>query len=97
MSGVTLLTGQVLQFDANPFEAGLDAARHNAHGAVAIANGRSLGAGPVDPVRAAHPGADEVAYGDALILPGFVDAHAHYPQTASIASWGKRLIDWLNT
>ncbi|MEO1789905.1 MAG: guanine deaminase [Pseudomonadota bacterium] len=97
MSGVTLLTGQVLQFDANPFEAGPDAARHNAHGAVAIADGRILGAGPLDAVRAAHPGTDEVAYGDALILPGFVDAHAHYPQTAIIASWGMRLIDWLNT
>ena len=35
--------------------------------------------------------------GAQLILPGFVDAHAHYPQTAIIASWGKRLIDWLNT
>jgi guanine deaminase len=31
------------------------------------------------------------------LLPGFVDAHVHYPQTAIIASWGKRLIDWLNT
>jgi guanine deaminase len=36
-------------------------------------------------------------HGAALILPGFVDAHVHYPQTAIIASWGKRLIDWLNT
>jgi cytosine/adenosine deaminase-related metal-dependent hydrolase len=33
----------------------------------------------------------------ALISAGFVDAHVHYPQTAIIASWGKRLIDWLNT
>ncbi|HCB54069.1 MAG TPA: guanine deaminase, partial [Rhodobacter sp.] len=24
------------------------------------------------------------------------DAHVHFPQTAIIASWGKRLIDWLN-
>jgi guanine deaminase len=38
-----------------------------------------------------------VDHGRALILPGFVDAHAHYPQTAMIASWGKRLIDWLNS
>ena len=30
-------------------------------------------------------------------MAGFVDAHVHYPQTAIIASWGKRLIDWLNT
>lgn len=32
-----------------------------------------------------------------LLMAGFVDAHVHYPQTAIIASWGKRLIDWLNT
>ena len=38
-----------------------------------------------------------MAYGDAVIMAGFVDAHVHYPQTAMIASWGKRLIDWLNT
>ena len=37
------------------------------------------------------------AFKDHLICPGFVDAHAHYPQTGIIASWGKRLIDWLNT
>jgi hypothetical protein len=30
-------------------------------------------------------------------MSGFIDAHAHYPQTPIIASWGKRLIDWLNT
>ena len=35
-------------------------------------------------------------YGEHLISAGFVDAHVHYPQTAIIASWGKRLIDWLN-
>ncbi|OZO45496.1 guanine deaminase, partial [Pseudomonas fluorescens] len=29
-------------------------------------------------------------------MAGFIDAHVHYPQTAMIASWGKRLIDWLN-
>ncbi len=44
-----------------------------------------------------HPDAKRVDHGEALIVPGFVDAHAHYPQTGIIASWGKRLIDWLNT
>ena len=32
-----------------------------------------------------------------LISAGFIDAHMHYPQTGMIASWGKQLIDWLNT
>ena len=47
-------------------------------------------------LRAAHPQARVTDYGKALISAGFVDAHVHYPQTAIIASWGKRLIDWLN-
>jgi len=38
------------------------------------------------------------AHGAVLVREsGFVDSHMHYPQTGMIASWGKRLIDWLNT
>ena len=43
------------------------------------------------------PQVTKIDHGRAVILPGFVDAHVHYPQTAIIASWGKRLIDWLNS
>src|SRR3546814_7797643 len=32
---------------------------------------------------------------DALILPGFIDAHIHFPQTQVIASYGAQLMDWL--
>jgi guanine deaminase len=35
--------------------------------------------------------------GDDLILPGFIDGHVHYPQMSVIASYGAKLIDWLNT
>ena len=31
----------------------------------------------------------------ALILPGFVDPHIHYPQTQVIASYGAQLLEWL--
>ena len=48
-------------------------------------------------LRARHPQARVHDYGQELISAGFIDAHVHYPQTAIIASWGKRLIDWLNT
>ncbi len=33
---------------------------------------------------------------DALIMPGFVDAHVHFPQVDMIASYGKHLLDWLD-
>jgi guanine deaminase len=36
-------------------------------------------------------------YPDALITPGFIDTHIHYPQTGMIASYGEQLLDWLNT
>ena len=45
----------------------------------------------------AYDNAERIDHGDHVIMAGFVDTHVHYPQTAIIASWGKRLIDWLNT
>ncbi len=97
MSTISILLGQTLTFTANPLTHGPEAAVHHTHGAVAIRDGEILMTGPADSVRAAHPDAPVTDYGRSLILPGFVDAHAHYPQTAIIASWGKRLIDWLNS
>ena len=94
----TLIAGQVLAFASAPFATPPEAsARVESHGAVAVRDGRILGHGTRDAMQARHPQATLVDHGDALVLPGFVDAHAHYPQTAIIASWGKRLIDWLNT
>jgi len=92
-----LLTGQVLTFDADPFVAGPGAARHLSHGGVLIENGRIAAVDDADSLRARHPHARVHAYGRGLISAGFVDAHVHYPQTAIIASWGKRLRDWLAT
>lgn len=42
-------------------------------------------------------GTEVVEYPNALIIPGFVDAHIHYPQTGMIASYGEQLLDWLET
>ncbi len=92
-----LLLGQTLTFAADPFTEGPEAARHETHGAVLIEGGRIAATGPAERLRALNPQARVHDYGNALISPGFVDAHAHYPQTAIIASWGKRLIDWLET
>jgi len=92
-----ILLGQTLTFTDDPFRVPPETAvQHERRGAVAIEEGRIVAVGPADAVRAAHPGATITDHGAALISPGFVDAHVHYPQTAIIASWGKRLIDWLN-
>ncbi len=91
-----LLLGQVLSFTDNPFEAGEAAARHLEYGAVLVENGLIRAVGEASTLREAHPGAKLHDYGRDLISAGFIDAHVHYPQTAIIASWGKRLIDWLN-
>ncbi len=93
-----LLTGQTLSFAGNPFDMPWqEAARHQTDGAVAIDGGRIVATGSAEALGARYPGAPVTDYGDALIIAGFVDAHVHYPQTAIIASWGKRLIDWLNS
>ncbi|WP_353471612.1 guanine deaminase [Salipiger sp. H15] len=92
----TLHLGQTLSFAASPFAEGPGAARHESAGALLVEGGVIRDLGSAEALRAAHPQAEVVDHGDALIVPGFVDAHAHYPQTGMIASWGKRLIDWLN-
>jgi guanine deaminase len=91
-----VLRGQVLRTEGNPFREGTDALRIDPDGAVVVAAGRIAAVGDGATLVAAHPGAEVIEHRDALICPGFVDAHVHYPQTAIIASWGKRLIDWLN-
>ncbi|WP_373353033.1 guanine deaminase [Pseudoroseicyclus sp. CXY001] len=91
-----LLLGQTLAFTADPFADGPAAARHSARGAVLLDGGQIAEVGEADALRAAHPDVPVTDHGQGLILPGFVDAHMHYPQTGIVASWGKRLIDWLN-
>jgi guanine deaminase len=92
-----ILIGQTLAFAGDPFAEGPAAARHAARGGVLIEGGRIAAVGDPADLRAARPDAAVTDWGDRLISAGFVDAHVHYPQTAIIGAWGKRLIDWLNT
>jgi guanine deaminase len=97
MSHITLHLGQLIWFEGDPTRDGPGTARHEPHGAMAVQNGLVLDRGTSKDLRRRYPDARIEDHGEALLLPGFVDAHVHYPQTAIIASWGKRLIDWLNT
>ena len=98
MSTAHLILGQTLAFRYDPFQSPIaEAVDWRRRGAVLVENGVIGDVGEGDDLRARHPRAAITDYGDGLISAGFVDAHAHYPQTAIIASWGKRLVDWLNT
>lgn len=92
----TILTGQVLSFTRTPFD-GDPAGAAQVDEALLIQGGRITATGTRGALRAMAPNAVVQDQGAALIMAGFVDAHVHYPQTAMIASWGKRLIDWLNS
>lgn len=96
MSKRHLHLGQTLTFTADPFVEGPGAARHDTQGALVVEDGLITQVGEAEALRQGEF-ASVTDHGQALLLPGFIDAHAHYPQTAMIASWGKRLIDWLNT
>ena len=94
----TLISGNILTFEGNPFDhPALSAVTVQPDTAVRVRAGKIVEIGPRATLLVAYPEAVHHAYGDNLVMPGFIDAHAHYPQTAMIASWGKRLIDWLNT
>jgi len=65
---------------------------------VAMQDGRITHFGPAEQVARQLPAKVEVRdWGRrALISAGFVDCHAHFPQTPMIAAYGTRLLDWLN-
>jgi len=97
-SRVRALRGAALTLVDDPFVVGDTAAlRHEADALIVIRDGRIEAFGPYDSLRDRLP--DDVPvthHRDALIVPGFIDSHVHYPQTGIMGSGGKRLIDWLN-
>ncbi len=96
MVSETILKARILSFAKTPFKsAPTDAARIDE--AVVLSGGKIVALGTIADMRAEYPQAHVEDHGENLITAGFIDAHVHYPQTAMIASWGKRLIDWLNS
>ncbi|SFI36773.1 guanine deaminase [Pseudomonas guineae] len=66
-------------------------------GLLVIKNGQVAKVGPAADLLPTLKGVEITEYRDALITPGFIDTHIHYPQTGMIASYGEQLLDWLNT
>lgn len=70
-----------------------DAVRHEPDGLLVVEDGIVVARGAYADLGDKYPEA-EVLPG--LVVPGFIDAHVHYPQTDRIASYGEQLLDWLD-
>src|SRR3954468_13667537 len=64
-------------------------------GVVICRGGRVEAVGPASELLASVPPGSLADYSGCLILPGFIDTHVHYVQTAMMASYGQQLLDWL--
>lgn len=86
-----ILRGQLVDF---PIEGQI---RHEEKGALALGkDGRILWRGAYSKMKREWRDLPTDDYGDQLILPGFIDAHIHFPQYRLLAAPGKDLLDWLN-
>jgi len=95
----TALRGPAFTFTGDPFVGDPAAAmRHEVDAILAMADGRITHFGPAGAVRGQLPPGTHIKEcgKDALILPGFIDCHVHYPQTQIIGAYGRQLLDWLN-
>ncbi|WP_421695849.1 guanine deaminase [Aestuariivirga sp.] len=85
-----VIKGQTLSFAED------DTPRHEARGAVAVGDdGTILWAGPQSLLPQDFLQADVTDYGEMIVMPGFIDAHIHFPQYRMLAAPGKDLLDWL--
>jgi len=96
-SAIRALRGRLLWFVDDPNTAGEAAHRYIKDGLLVIQDGLISAAGEAAELLPTLPaGADIVDHRPHLIMPGFIDAHIHMPQTQVIASYGAQLMDWLN-
>ena len=91
-----IVRGRLLSFKDSPRRVGQDAYFYLVDGAVRLEAGRIVEVGNAQDVIARAPADAAIDdHAGRLILPGFIDAHIHYPQTRVVGSYGAQLLDWL--
>ena len=71
-----------------------DSVRHEPDGLLVVEDGIVVARGAYAELAERFAGVP-VEHLPGLIVPGFVDAHVHYPQMDRIAAHGEQLLDWL--
>lgn len=89
-----LLRAAVLHVPGNPF---VDDRALSCHwdGGLLIRAGKVAGCGDYAALQASHPDAWVTDLRGGFLLPGFVDAHVHFPQCRVLGNLGRSLLDWL--
>lgn len=85
---------EMLSVPEDPASGSHDAIRHFADGLMVVEDGLIVAVGPYADL-APRFGDVPVEALTGLVVPGFIDAHVHYPQLERIASHGEQLLEWL--
>jgi len=92
-----VIRSSFLDFIDDPFYTSEAASvRYLEDGLLVLENGKIKDFGPYEQLQEKYAGIDAIAYPDKLIMPGFIDTHIHYPQTAMVAAYGEQLLEWLS-
>jgi guanine deaminase len=94
---VTAYRSAILDSLGDPAELGIENSyRYFEDGLMIIEEGKIKALGKASELLHTLPAEVPVQqYDNALIIPGFIDTHIHYPQIGMIASYGEQLLDWL--
>jgi guanine deaminase len=94
--GLRALRGRLLWYVSDPETDGAASRRYIEDGAILTEGGRIRAVGQASGILKGLPQQVPVAdHRPHLVMPGFIDAHIHFPQTQAIASYGAQLLDWL--
>ncbi|EIZ81044.1 guanine deaminase [Novosphingobium sp. Rr 2-17] len=94
MTTLKAFRGELLSVSRDPRDAP-DAVRHEPDGLLVVEDGVIVDRGAYALLADQYAGVETQPL-PGLIVPGFIDAHVHYPQTDRIASYGEQLLDWLD-
>ena len=94
-----LFRATIFHTPANPFTFEINDPRAlvcHEDGGLLVADGRVRACDDYGLLRRANPDATTVDWRGGFLLPGFVDAHVHFPQLRIIGAMGRSLLDWLD-
>jgi guanine deaminase len=93
----TAYRAAILHSLADPAEVGVENSyEYFADGVLLIEDDKIAAIGPAETLLPTLGDVELVEYPNALITPGFIDTHIHFPQTGMVGAYGEQLLDWLN-